>query len=115
MTSFFKMNEQIVEGREIISTLLKSVPEWSNTSFHREDDWGHIEELQFLDDFTNEVLKEVNDLYAHRSIVKKLLERTVQGFERLIDGWNEKELSEVPSIVEGIAKAKQWLAQQPSA
>ena len=102
--------ERISRAQAIVNGLLHhGIDQWEDAEKHYPDDWKYVDTIKAVREFTYSLLDEVNQIESALIICRKLLQDVVDTFEGLIYKWDERELEEVPDVVDGINKAKQWL------
>ena len=101
--------ERISRAQSIVNGLLHhGVDQWEDAEKHYPDDWKYVDTIKAVKVFAYALLDEVETELA-LIICRKLLIDVIDTFEGLIYKWDERELEEVPDVVSGIEKAKQWL------
>lgn len=102
--------ERISRAQAIVNGLLHhGIDQWEDAEKHYPDDWKYVDEVRAKKVFAYELLNDIDQTEASFIICRKLLLDIIETFENLTYKWDERELEEVPDVVSGIEKAKQWL------
>lgn len=104
--------DNIDQGLGIISDLLvDGVAEWLTVPSHDDDDWEYLDRVRAENDFATAVLFHATDEKTENIIVSVLMESVVDTFESIIMGWDDELLKDIPAILDGVARGKEWMTQ----
>ena len=102
--------QRIERAQSIVNDLLVTgVDQWEDAEKHYPDDWKYVDEVRAKKVFAYELLNDIDQTESALILCRKLLIDVIETFENLTYKWDERELEEVPDVVDGIKKAKQWL------
>lgn len=103
---------KIEQAVRITNGLLShGVSEWESAEKHDPGDWKYVDTIRSVKGFVYPLLDEVDQTESALIICRKFIQDVIETFEGLIYKWDERELEEVPNVVSGIEKAKQWLEE----
>jgi hypothetical protein len=103
--------DKITQGFVITEGLLShGVSEWEDAEKHYSDDWKYVDQIKAQSEFASNVIALLDD-EGQEIVMTALLKSLIDTFESLTYKWDERELEEVPSIVNGIDAAKKWLEE----
>lgn len=104
--------DNIEQARGIISDLLvDGVHQWLTCATHDDDDWQYIDRVRAENDFADAVLFHATDEKTRNIIVSVLMESALDTFESIIMGWDDELLKDIPAILDGVARGKEWMTQ----